>query len=158
MKRLTLDPIGVVATRGDQPVIKLKKAYLPALEGLEGFSHLQMLWWFSGCDDPVCRANLTENEPYRGSPACLGVFATRSPCRPNPIALSVVQITDVDPETGEIGLTYTDAEEGSPVLDLKPYTPSLDRVEDPAVPGWCAHWPKSVEASGDFDWSQVFNF
>ena len=57
-----------------------------------------------------------------------------------------------------MGLAYIDAENGTPVLDVKPYTPSLDRVERPDVPGWCAHWPKSAEASGDFDWEKVFNF
>jgi tRNA (Thr-GGU) A37 N-methylase len=61
-------------------------------------------------------------------------------------------------EKGIIGLAFIDAEDGTPVLDIKPYTPSLDRVENPIVPKWCAHWPKSVESSGSFDWSSVFNF
>lgn len=45
-----------------------------------------------------------------------------------------------------------------PVLDIKPYTPSLDRVETPNVPEWCSEWPKSTEESGNFDWESVFNF
>ena len=57
-----------------------------------------------------------------------------------------------------IGLSYIDAEDGSPLLDLKPYTPSLDRVEDPPLPAWCAHWPRDVESSGDFPWEDEFNF
>ena len=88
----------------------------------------------------------------------LGAFATRTPERPNPIALTCAGVTYLDDENGVIGLTYVDAEAGTPVLDIKPYTPSLDRVETPLVPQWCAHWPQSVEASGDFDWSAVFNF
>jgi hypothetical protein len=44
------------------------------------------------------------------------------------------------------------------VLDLKPYTPSIDRVESPSVPEWCDHWPKSYEESGGFDWEAEFNF
>jgi len=46
----------------------------------------------------------------------------------------------------------------SPVLDIKPYIPSLDRVENPIVPDWYEHWPKSCEESGDFDWESGFNF
>lgn len=50
------------------------------------------------------------------------------------------------------------AYEGSPVLDLKPYTPSLDRVEIPHVPDWCAHWPQSLEESASFDWAKEFRW
>ena len=49
------------------------------------------------------------------------------------------------------------APEKKPLREL-PYTPSLDRVEAPAVPDWCAHWPRAVETSGDFDWEKEFNF
>ena len=57
-----------------------------------------------------------------------------------------------------IGLNYIDAAHGSPVLDIKPYMPSLDRVETPDMPHWCKSWPYSIEKSTDFDWSSVFNF
>ncbi len=46
----------------------------------------------------------------------------------------------------------------TPVLDIKTYTPSLDRIEAPGVPEWCSHWPKSAEASEHFDWASEFNF
>ena len=85
-------------------------------------------------------------------------FATRSPERPNPIALSCSYITYIDEENGIIGLAYIDAENDTPVLDIKPYTPSLDRVENPITPKWCEDWPDSVEKSGEFDWSSVFRF
>ena len=48
--------------------------------------------------------------------------------------------------------------DGTPVLDIKPYTPSLDSVETPGVPEWCSQWPKCTEDSWDFDWEAVFNF
>lgn len=92
------------------------------------------------------------------SPEMLGTFATRSPERPNPIALTCANITYIEAENGVIGLAYIDAEHGTPILDIKPYTPSLDRVENPSMPQWCASWPKNVETSGDYDWSKVFNF
>lgn len=94
------------------------------------------------------RSKLTEKSPYKDSPDILGTFATRSPERPNPIALTCAFITYLDFEKGIIGLAFIDAEDGTPVIDIKPYTPSLDRVENPIVPDWCAGWPKNVETSG----------
>jgi tRNA (Thr-GGU) A37 N-methylase len=87
----------------------------------------------------------------------LGTFATRSPMRPNPIALDTLEITYVDHENAVIGLIYIEAFDGSPVLDIKPYTPSLDRVEHPNVPDWCSHWPKCYEQSGEFEWENEMN-
>ena len=92
------------------------------------------------------------------APAVMGIFATRSHIRPNPVALTVVQVIRVDYDDGIIQVAYIDANDGSPVLDIKPYTPSLDRVEIPGVPEWCSHWPKSIEESGSFDWGNEFNF
>jgi tRNA (Thr-GGU) A37 N-methylase len=103
-------------------------------------------------------ATLIEKSPYKASPKMLGTFATRSPERPNPIGLTCAYVTYIDAENGKIGLAYIDAKDGTPILDIKPYTPSFDRVENPIVPQWCADWPKNLETSGDFDWGAVFNF
>lgn len=157
MAECKLNTIGtIVSDKGDVRLV-LDKAFAPALKGLEDFSHIQLLWWFSECDDAESRGTLTESSPYQKGPAELGVFATRSPMRPNPVALSTAQITYIDRENGVIGLTYLEAFDGTPVLDLKPYTPSIDRVENPRVPAWCAHWPQSYEASGEFDWEKEMN-
>jgi len=59
---------------------------------------------------------------------------------------------------GIIYLEYFDAFTGTPILDIKPYIPSADKVENPKVPSWCEHWPKNYETSGDFDWKKEFNF
>ena len=158
MNDLILHPIGTVAVRDGEASLLLNKDCIPALEGLDGFSCLQILWWFDGCDNPSSRAKRTERNPYKKGPAFLGTFATRSPERPNPIALSCAFLTHLDKENGVVHLAYLDAEDGSPVLDIKPYTPSLDRVERPGVPDWCGHWPDSVEHSGEFDWAAEFNF
>lgn len=158
MENFTVKSIGTIKADDAGMRIELDKEYLPAMQGMEGFSHLNILWWFSECSDEQSRSVITEASPYKGSPAIMGAFAMRSPCRPNPIALSCAQVTHLDTDNGVIGLAYIDANDGTPVLDIKPYTPSLDRVETPGVPAWCATWPKCYEASDDFDWSQVFNF
>ena len=157
MAELKVNSIGTIACNGEDMRLVLDKTYASALTGLDGFSHIQILWWFSECDNPKNRTALTEIKPYKNSPEVLGTFATRSPMRPNPIALDCVQITYIDHENAVIGLAYIEAYDGSPVLDIKPYTPSLDRVENPVVPEWCSHWPKCYEESGDFDWESEMN-
>ena len=158
MNDYMVHPIGKVRTSEEGTLIELEKEYIPALKSLEGFGHADILWWFDGCDDEENRSVLEAESPYKQGPDTMGIFATRSPQRPNPIALSVVQILYIDHEAGAIYIAYADARQGSPVLDLKPYTPSLDRVEHPQVPDWCGHWPRSLEESGDFDWENEFNF
>lgn len=158
MEQFMVNPIGEIRVDEQGMRLILDQAYLQALTNLDGFSHLNVLWWFNQCNDLKSRSKLIEESPYKNSPELLGTFATRSPERPNPIGLSCCYITYIDSQKGIIGLAYIDAEDGTPVLDIKPYTPSLDRVENPTVPKWCSNWPKNIETSGDFDWSSVFNF
>ncbi len=154
----TVNKIGTVHSGENGFFVKLSPEFIPALEGLDGFGYVQVIWWFDGCDNEKCRSLLTLNKPYKNGPEKLGVFATRSPMRPNPIAVSPSYVTYIDKENGIIGLAWIDANDGTPVLDIKPYTPSVDRVESPSVPSWCSHWPKNTETSGDFDWENEFNF
>lgn len=158
MEQLYVKPIGKIKSYDGRMFVDIDKEYIPALKGLNGFSHLIVLWWFDKCDAEESRSISQVKEPYKNGPAIIGTFATRSPERPNPIAISTVEIIRVDDTTGSIRIAYIDANDGSPVIDLKPYTPSLDRVEMPGVPEWCCHWPGSLEESGKFDWENEFNF
>lgn len=88
----------------------------------------------------------------------MGIFATRSPVRPNPVALTAVQVIRIDHKEGIIQIAWIDANDGTPVIDIKPYTPSADRIETPGVPEWCSHWPKSSEQSEYFNWENEFKF
>ncbi|MHA6533672.1 SAM-dependent methyltransferase [Paenibacillus sp. BAC0078] len=158
MEQFTVQAIGKVRSDVRGMRIELEKEFIPALTNLEGFGYINVFWWFHQNDNADSRSKLIEKSPYKASPDTLGIFATRSPERPNPLALTCVYVTDLDYDNGIIGLAFIDAEDGTPVLDIKPYTPSLDRVEYPIVPSWCADWPNNVETSGEFDWSAVFNF
>ena len=155
MSKIEVHPIGRVEEDESGTRIVLDPAFGPALRGLEGYSHVQVVWWFDRAEDAD---GLIERKPYAKGPEELGVFATRSPMRPNPIAVSSVDIAYVDEEEATLGLYYIDAYPGSPVLDLKPYTPSIDRIESPTTPDWCSHWPRSYEESEGFDWEAEFNF
>lgn len=158
MDKLQLKTIGTIVNNTDQFVLRLDSKYVPALQGLEGFGYLSVIWWFSDFDNDEARNYMEAESPYKNGPEIMGVFATRSPIRPNPLALTIVEILDIDYEKGLIYIPYIDANNGTPLLDIKPYTPSIDRVEDPVVPGWCSHWPMSYEKSGEFDWEKEFNF
>ena len=74
------------------------------------------------------------------------------------IALTASEVMGVDYKSGEILVAFIDAEDGSPVLDIKPYIPSFDRIELPKVPQWQSGWPRSSEESASFDWNRVFNY
>lgn len=158
MNKIKVIPIGEIKNENRDVAVKLDEKYAAALKGLEGYSHIQIIWWMDGCDNETDRSMLIQTKPYKNGPDELGVFALRSPERPNPIGVSNAQITYIDMSNGKIGLTYVDANDGSAVLDIKPYTPSIDRVENPITPDWCSHWPKSLEESGVFDWAKEFNF
>lgn len=158
MNNFEVYPIGIIKNNEEGVFIEIEPKYVPALEALEGFSHINIIWWFSDFDNEEARNILQAPQPYKKAPDVMGIFATRSPVRPNPIALTAVEIIRIDYTQGVIQIAYIDANDNTPVLDIKPYTPSLDRIEAPDVPEWCGHWPKSVEQSASFAWEEEFNF
>ena len=98
-----------------------------ALRGLEGFSHIWLLWDFSKAHREEWSP--TVRPPRLGGNKRMGVFATRSPFRPNPIGLSSVRITRIDLHTADGPVIYVagaDLMNGTPILDIKPYLPFTD--------------------------------
>ena len=114
----TVSPIGWIRKAGGKTFIEIDKRYQPALMGVENLKSLQVLWWFDRNDSPDKRAILQVHP--RGDPdrPLRGVFATRSPYRPNLIALSEVDVVAVRDNLIEIDAI--DAFADTPVLDLKP--------------------------------------
>ncbi|MBR3289839.1 MAG: tRNA (N6-threonylcarbamoyladenosine(37)-N6)-methyltransferase TrmO [Clostridia bacterium] len=107
-----------------------------ALRGLSDYSHLWLLWYFSETD----RADWspTVRPPRLGGNRRMGVFATRSPFRPNPIGLSAVRLIGVEKTPGEgtvLIVEGADLMDGTPVFDIKPYLPYADAIPD-AVGGF----------------------
>lgn len=158
MTNFKVHPIGRVHINENGTFIEIEQKYIPAMKAMEGFSHINVIWWFSDFDNEQFREVLEEEKPYKKAPAKMGIFSTRSPIRPNPIALTAAEIIHIDCQKGIIQIAYLDANDNTPVLDIKPYTPSLDRIEMPCVPEWCSHWPKSLEQSAYFAWEDEFNF
>lgn len=102
--------------------IEIDSMYRKGLVDLEKFEYIIVLYYF----------NITKTWSHTVNPPKsdhhFGVFATRSPKRPNPIGFSVVKLENVDLEKGILTLSGIDAFEGTPVLDIKPYLPSVDIV------------------------------
>ena len=98
-----------------------------ALRGLEGFSHIWLIWQFSQAVRDTWSP--TVRPPRLGGNARMGVFATRSPFRPNPVGLSCVRLAGIgrDPELGPVLVVAgADLMDSTPILDIKPYVPYAD--------------------------------
>jgi Uncharacterized conserved protein len=119
MQKLEVKAIEKIDISQSDMFIELEPECIPALQGLDGFSHLNIIWWFSNFDNEESRKVLKTPQPYKKAPEIMGIFATISPIRPNPIALTTVQVIAVDYDKGIIQIAYVDAEDGSPVLDIK---------------------------------------
>ncbi|MBQ9493310.1 MAG: tRNA (N6-threonylcarbamoyladenosine(37)-N6)-methyltransferase TrmO [Oscillibacter sp.] len=149
---------GVPRQSGLVPELRARVVFEPpyrnrdALRGLDGFSHLWLIWVF---DRSLPAAwSPTVRPPRLGGNRRMGVFATRSPFRPNPIGLSSVELEGVgeDPESGPVlYVRGADLVGGTPILDIKPYLPYTDAHPD-ARAGFAAERPKealSVEIPPD---------
>ena len=98
-----------------------------ALRGLEGYSHIWLIWQFS--ESVMGRWSPTVKPPKLGGNTRMGVFATRSPFRPNPIGLSCVRLIGVDcdaPDGPVLRVAGADLMDGTPIYDIKPYLPYAD--------------------------------
>jgi tRNA-Thr(GGU) m(6)t(6)A37 methyltransferase TsaA len=127
-------PVGRVHKEDSRTTIKIAPRYRDALLGLEGFSHVWVIWWFDRNDDPENRSVLRVHP--RGNPEnpLTGVFATRSPARPNLIAMTLCRVTSI--EEGTVHVDRIDAFNDTPVLDLKPHIPGSDGDRRALVPSW----------------------
>jgi tRNA-Thr(GGU) m(6)t(6)A37 methyltransferase TsaA len=141
---IVLKPIGVVRTTavGDEVKDKTRISHIiihselaEALEGVDGFSHLFVLFWLHKIPDEQ-RKTLKVHPRGRKDLPLLGIFATRSMLRPNPVGLTLVEL--VKAEDNVLTVRGLDAFDGTLVLDIKPFD-SWDMAKDVRVPSW---WTK----------------
>lgn len=95
------------------------------LDGLEGFDYLWLIWGFS-LNKPEAAVSSKVRPPRLGGNEKMGVYATRSPYRPNPIGLSSVRISSVNAAAGRIEVLGADLVDGTPIFDIKPYLEYAD--------------------------------
>ncbi len=137
-ERVEFKPIGVVLRGLDPDVdadrynfvstIRVFDEFVEGLSGLESYSHIIVVYYLHMAGEWSPRVRFKGRE--------LGVFATRSPFRPNPIGVSVARVESIRPPYLEV--SGLDAWSGSPVLDLKPYD-LYDIVCNPSIPDYAEH-------------------
>ena len=132
-KQFTLRQIGTVHKAKAHTTLVLNKDSEPALQGLDGFSHVWVLYWFDRNDTPKKRSILQVYPRGNKKNPLTGVFACRAPVRPNLIGLSLCRVLSIQENVVEID--EIDAFHNTPVLDLKPYIPSCDSAEA-SFPSW----------------------
>ncbi len=132
------EKFGIPRQSGLVPALTGRVVFLPefrreeAFRELDGFSHVWLIWGFSEADDAF---RPTVRPPRLGGNRRVGVFASRSPFRPNGLGLSCVRLLAVDraAEDGPVLLVGgVDMLDGTPVYDVKPYVPAADAPADPA--------------------------
>ncbi len=140
---LKISPIGKILHKGGKTYIEILPDYINNLTSLNDFSHINLIWYFNRFDNPSLRKMLVCNPPYEAPKT--GVFASRAPVRPNPLALTVCPVINIDKTEGLIEIGNIDAYAGTPVIGIKPYIPEMDRIEDVKVPKWLSHWPRCIQ-------------
>lgn len=144
IEKIVLTPIGFVKTdavgeevrdRSRTSKIIVNSEFFEALDGISSYSHLFVLFWLNQIKDDE-RKTLQVHPRGKTDLPLTGVFAVRTMLRPNPIGLTVVEFVDV--HNNVLTIRGLDANNGTPVLDIKPYDP-WDVVENPKVPSW---WQK----------------
>jgi len=120
-------PIQSIYGAGVEALVEIHDGYSDALADVEGFERLWLVYWLDRVGPFVPRV-----VPYRDQVAH-GLFATRSPARPNPIGLSVVRL--LERKGSVLRVTDIDILDGTPLLDIKPYVPAFDSHPDSKA-GW----------------------
>jgi tRNA-Thr(GGU) m(6)t(6)A37 methyltransferase TsaA len=113
--------------RATPATVEVAPEYRPGLAGLEHVSHVAVLTWL----DRSAR-NLIVQKP-RHAPRPKGVFALRSPARPNPVGLHIARLVGLDADAGILTLDAIDVLDGTPIIDIKPYYASTDSVPEATV-------------------------
>ncbi|MCF2143441.1 MAG: tRNA (N6-threonylcarbamoyladenosine(37)-N6)-methyltransferase TrmO [Candidatus Heimdallarchaeota archaeon] len=134
-------PIGLVKKTETATWLEVFEKYQKGLLRLEEFSHVITLWWISGRDSKKDRQKLRVRPRVKlgpkqhkvDTPLC-GVFATRAPIRPNPIGLTIAKISHI--EKNRVFIDRHDAFNDTPLIDLKPYIPKSDSIENVRLPAF----------------------
>ena len=142
-ENINLVPIGRVVNGIEHPSnvkwetiiseVVIAPQLVEALDGIDGFSHILIIFYLHQVDED--RRSLLKVHPENKEELPLvGVFATRSPVRPNPIGVTVVKL--LERQDNVLKVLGLDAYDGTPVLDVKPYLRRGDRIEEATMPDW----------------------
>jgi len=140
-------PLGVIRRTQDEIQLLIETPYRAALHELEHFSHVIVFWWADRFDSPETRTIMQCEPPYAPGHTT-GMFATRSPIRPNPLMITTCKLLEIDEASGVVTVADLDAVDDTPILDLKAYFPVCDRVQKATIPAWLDGWPEWMPEKG----------
>jgi tRNA-Thr(GGU) m(6)t(6)A37 methyltransferase TsaA len=139
-KKINLKSIGFVKNSEKEPrfgsfaneitEIVLDEKFTDALNGIEDYSHVIIVFWM----DKIKEYVITHQPQGNPEVPIVGIFACRCPSRPNPIAITTVKL--IKHERNKIHVKGLDILDGTPVIDIKPYWPVYDEVKDGIIPEW----------------------
>ncbi|MEK7087260.1 MAG: tRNA (N6-threonylcarbamoyladenosine(37)-N6)-methyltransferase TrmO [Patescibacteria group bacterium] len=137
---ITVNPLGRAKNSIDKPTlpgwkdviteIVINADYAKGLDGIEDYSHIIVVYWM----DKETKCHLRHHPQGRADVPFGGIFACRCPQRPNPIAMSTVEL--VGRENNNLKVKGLDILNNTPILDIKPYWPQYDKVNNAKVPAW----------------------
>ncbi len=127
-----INPVGFIRSEKDFTSIEILPGYEDAVHGLELYSHIIILVWFHKSDNDSDRQLLKVHPRHNKKNPLTGIFATRSPVRPNPVAIFIPSVISI--KRNIITVSSIDALDGTPVIDIKPYIPLLDSIPEAKVP------------------------
>lgn len=130
-------PVGIIRKKDKKTTIEIQGEYKNALLGLDGFSHIHVLYWLNKNDTPEKRKIFRVHPRGNTKKPLQGVFATRSPVRPNPIAISTCGLIAV--KGNIVFIEEIDAFDGSPVIDIKPCMMNHGKSAHFKVPEWISN-------------------
>lgn len=140
MKKIRLNPIGVVRNKVKKPrfgsfkaevsEVVVKEKFTDALTGIENYSHVMIVFWMDKVKDKV----ITHKPQGNPDVPVVGIFSCRCPQRPNPIAVTTVEL--LERKANKITVKGLDVLDGTPVIDIKPYWPVYDEVKGAKIPKW----------------------
>jgi len=134
-----VDFIGLVESSGDPSKLKILPEFCIGVEGLNRFSHIIVLYWFHLRDNEKDRHTLQVTPKRHFGAPQVGVFASRSPSRPTPIGMCIVELLKIEKCT--LIVKGLDALKGSPIIDIKPYISRADAIPNAIAPEWTSHGP-----------------
>lgn len=135
-KEYKIHAIGQIVKIASGNHLEILDEYKDAMLKLENYSHIHVYWWANDFDNEEHRAVVITDIPYTKETMQAGVFACRSPERPNLIMDSVCKIKGINHKTGKIFIENIDAFPDTPIIDIKPYIPCVDRVKKARIPKW----------------------
>lgn len=140
MKEIKLKTIGFVRNNVKEPrfgnfaneisKIVVDKKFTKALKGINDYSHVIIVYWMDKIKDYV----ITHRPQGNPNVPIVGIFACRCPQRPNPIAITTVKL--IEHKGNIIKVKGLDVLDGTPIIDIKPYWPQYDKVENEKIPDW----------------------